>query len=107
MPGTNQARISVRRWPNFNFDNQMLRLVRYPYGCLEQTVSSVFPQLYLKDLLDLEPEERRIVAADIDERINAGHPPAADAFNCPTTPSACGRANAKLPHGAASTPGTS
>ena len=70
MPGTNQARISVRRWPNFNFDNQMLRLVRYPYGCLEQTVSSVFPQLYLKDLLDLTPEERRIVAADIDERIN-------------------------------------
>ncbi|MDE2742317.1 MAG: MG2 domain-containing protein [Gemmatimonadota bacterium] len=70
MPGTNQARISVRRWPNFNFDNQMLRLVRYPYGCLEQTVSSVFPQLYLKDLLDLKPEERRIVAADIDERIN-------------------------------------
>ncbi|PKL90876.1 MAG: hypothetical protein CVV21_10805 [Candidatus Goldiibacteriota bacterium HGW-Goldbacteria-1] len=25
-------------------------LVRYPYGCLEQTVSSVFPMLYLKDL---------------------------------------------------------
>ena len=48
----------------------MLRLVRYPYGCLEQTVSSVFPQLYLKDLLDLKPEERGIVAADIDELVN-------------------------------------
>lgn len=71
LPGTNQARISVRRRPDFNFDNQMLRLVRYPYGCLEQTVSAVFAQLYLKNLLDLEPEKRRIVAADIDERINA------------------------------------
>ena len=70
MPGTNRARISVRRRPGFNLDNQMLRLVRYPYGCLEQTVSSVFPQLYLKDLLDLKPEERGIVAADIDERVN-------------------------------------
>ncbi len=70
MPGTNQARISIRRWPNFSFDNQLLRLVRYPYGCLEQTVSSVFPQLYLKDLLDLKAAERRTVAADIDERIN-------------------------------------
>ena len=71
LPGTNQARISVRRRPNLNFDNQMLRLVRYPYGCVEQTVSAVFPQLYLKNLLDLEPEKRQIVAADIDERINA------------------------------------
>ena len=25
-------------------------LIRYPYGCLEQTVSSVFPMLYLKEL---------------------------------------------------------
>ena len=70
MPGTNKARVSVRRRPGFNFDNQMLRLVRYPYGCLEQIVSSVFPQLYLKDLVDLKPEERRIVAADVDERVN-------------------------------------
>ncbi len=71
LPGTNQARISVRRRPDFNFDNQMLRLVRYPYGCVEQTVSAVFPQLYLKNLLDLDPDKREIVAADIDERINA------------------------------------
>ncbi len=70
MPGTNRARVGVRRRPAFNFDNQMLGLVRYPYGCLEQIVSSVFPQLYLKDLVDLKPEERRIVAADIDERVN-------------------------------------
>ena len=71
LPGTNQARISVRRRPDFNFDNQMLRLVRYPYGCVEQTVSSVFPQLYLKNLLDLDSEKFQIVAADIDKHINA------------------------------------
>lgn len=71
LPGTNRARINVRRRPDFNFDNQMLRLIRYPYGCVEQTVSAVFPQLYLKDLLDLEPDKREDVAADIDERINA------------------------------------
>ena len=70
LAGTNRARVSVRRRPGFNFDNQMLGLVRYPYGCLEQIVSSVFPQLYLKDLVDLKPEERRIVAADVDERVN-------------------------------------
>ena len=70
LAGTNRARVSVRRRPGFNFDNQMLGLVRYPYGCLEQIVSSAFPQLYLKDLVDLKPEERRIVAADVDERVN-------------------------------------
>ncbi len=70
LPGTNRARISVRRRPDFNFDNQMLRLVRYPYGCVEQTVSAVFPQLYLKDLLDLEADRRHTVAADIDRNVN-------------------------------------
>ncbi len=30
----------------------MQNLIRYPYGCIEQTVSSVFPLLYLKDILN-------------------------------------------------------
>jgi len=30
-------------------------LIRYPYGCLEQTVSAAFPQLYLTDLTKLFP----------------------------------------------------
>jgi alpha-2-macroglobulin len=33
-------------------------LIRYPYGCLEQTVSTAFPQLYLEDLVKLYPSSR-------------------------------------------------
>ena len=71
ISGTNRARINVRRRPDFNFGNHLLRLVRYPYGCIEQMVSSAFPQLYLKQVLTLEAAERDLVAADIDAHINA------------------------------------
>ena len=32
--------------------------MKYPHGCLEQTVSSVFPQLYLADLTELSAEDK-------------------------------------------------
>lgn len=33
------------------------RLVRYPYGCIEQTTSATFPLLYISDILDsIDPE---------------------------------------------------
>jgi uncharacterized protein YfaS (alpha-2-macroglobulin family) len=34
-------------------------LVRYPYGCVEQTVSTAFPQLYFNDLIDITFKEKR------------------------------------------------
>ena len=43
-------------------------LVRYPHGCLEQTTSSVFPQLYLDFLMPLDETKK----AEIDYNIMAG-----------------------------------
>jgi uncharacterized protein YfaS (alpha-2-macroglobulin family) len=37
--------------PLVQFTNSLDYLVRYPYGCVEQTVSSAFPQIYFSDLL--------------------------------------------------------
>lgn len=69
--GSNHARISVRRRPNLNFAHRLRWLIHYPYGCIEQTVSSVFPQLYLKDFLK---ESKKGISAEkeIDMNINAG-----------------------------------
>jgi hypothetical protein len=41
--------------PAVEFAKNLDYLVRYPYGCLEQTVSTAFPQLYLGDIAKLFP----------------------------------------------------
>ena len=71
IKGTNKARISVRSQPHLNFDSRLQGLVHYPYGCIEQTVSAAFPQLYLKDLVELPAAERRRLAAAMDAHINS------------------------------------
>lgn len=50
LPGTLTARLTVARTPMARFADDLRWLIQYPYGCLEQTVSAAFPQLYYADL---------------------------------------------------------
>ena len=52
LPGTNRAIVAVRRRPDLGMTHRLLGLIRYPYGCIEQTVSAAFPLLYLGTLLE-------------------------------------------------------
>jgi hypothetical protein len=67
IPGSNRAIVSVSRRQNLNIDHRLRWLMRYPYGCIEQTVSAVFPQLYLKKFISSEDAP----ADGIDTNINA------------------------------------
>jgi len=67
MSGTNKGVITFSGVPDFGLDKHLEYLIRYPYGCLEQTVSSVFPQLYLSELTDL-PRDKQLT---IDRNIRA------------------------------------
>lgn len=71
IPGSNHARISIRRRPFGNFDNRLNWLVQYPYGCIEQVTSAVFPQLTLKTLLR-ESDDPALAEKQIDANIDAG-----------------------------------
>ncbi|WP_029489598.1 Ig-like domain-containing alpha-2-macroglobulin family protein [Aquimarina agarivorans] len=64
-PGTNQAQIEFSTVPPMNFTKRLGYLVRYPHGCVEQTTSSGFPQLYLADLFDLSQEQQHDVERNI------------------------------------------
>jgi uncharacterized protein YfaS (alpha-2-macroglobulin family) len=44
------SRLLISKSPLIEFADDLDYLVGYPYGCVEQTVSSAFPQLYYKDL---------------------------------------------------------
>jgi uncharacterized protein YfaS (alpha-2-macroglobulin family) len=53
LPGTVSGYITVSKSPLTQFAKNLDYLVRYPYGCVEQTVASAFPQLYYNDLVQL------------------------------------------------------
>ncbi len=50
-PGSNRARLTCSGLPDTLLTPGLDFLLEYPYGCLEQTASTVFPLIYLKDLL--------------------------------------------------------
>ncbi|QEN08315.1 hypothetical protein EXM22_10060 [Oceanispirochaeta crateris] len=45
--------LEVSSLPPINLEKRLDYLISYPHGCVEQTVSSVFPQLYLPQLAEL------------------------------------------------------
>ncbi len=53
IPGTNRGTLEISAIPPLNLEKRLSYLVHYPYGCIEQTVSAAFPQLYLPGLTDL------------------------------------------------------
>jgi uncharacterized protein YfaS (alpha-2-macroglobulin family) len=63
MPGSQKYSLMVSRNPMLQTAAQMRYLVQYPYGCTEQVVSAVFPQLYYGDLAQ--------ELSDANEKVNA------------------------------------
>lgn len=68
IPGTNRAVLEISRMPPIDLERRLRYLVRYPHGCVEQTTSSVFPQLWLSHLIELTPAQQQ----EIQQNIEAG-----------------------------------
>ncbi len=66
IPQTLQASLSASNMVDLEMRNQMSNLLRYPYGCLEQSTSSTYPWVYTnKDVLQ-----------SLDLKNTTGHTPA-------------------------------
>jgi uncharacterized protein YfaS (alpha-2-macroglobulin family) len=57
IKGTNTGRIEASVIPPLNLGQRLEYLIQYPHGCLEQTVSAAFPQLYLSAVVDLSEKD--------------------------------------------------
>lgn len=68
VTGTNSAVVQISSVPSIDFDGRLAYLIQYPHGCVEQTTSSVFPQLFMTDLFDLSTKKK----GDIDHNIKKG-----------------------------------
>jgi len=69
MTGTNSGSLELSVLPPLNLEKRLGYLIRYPYGCLEQVVSAAFPQLYLEKLVNLAPQRKAGIEADLKETI--------------------------------------
>jgi uncharacterized protein YfaS (alpha-2-macroglobulin family) len=69
MLGSNKATLEVSAIPALNLAKRLSYLIQYPHGCVEQTTSSGFPQLYLEQLMDLTAARRAEVQENIKRTI--------------------------------------
>lgn len=56
MAGTNKGTVELSGIPPINLGERLQYLLSYPHGCVEQTTSAVFPQLYLGDVMELSSD---------------------------------------------------
>ncbi len=68
VSGSNQASLALSLFKPVSLKSRMDFLVRYPHGCIEQTTSSVFPQLYLGQLSRIAEKQQ----SEIKKNISAG-----------------------------------
>ena len=57
--GSNNALIEFSTLPPMDFSKRMAYLLSYPHGCVEQTTSAAFPQLFLADVLDITFDKKK------------------------------------------------
>jgi alpha-2-macroglobulin len=63
--GTNKATLEVSTIPPIDLGARLQYLLKYPYGCVEQTTSTVFPQLYVDKLMQLDDNGKKLTANNI------------------------------------------
>lgn len=65
---TSKLMISGLKVPNFSQYSE--ELIEYPYGCLEQTTSAGFSQLYLDKIIQLDPSQNKNRMENLQASIN-------------------------------------
>lgn len=73
LPGSDHSTVWVSTNPYSQSLGHLGYLVRYPYGCIEQTTSSTRPLLYVRTLMDeVDPGLAGDGGGDVDEMVASG-----------------------------------
>ncbi|HEY0651832.1 MAG TPA: alpha-2-macroglobulin family protein, partial [Chryseosolibacter sp.] len=65
MAGTNSALLEISSMPPINLGQRLRYLIQYPYGCVEQTTSSVFPQLFIDKIKPVTKNESEVMQRNV------------------------------------------
>ena len=69
IAGSNSVEVEFSTLPQMNFNGRLQYLIRYPHGCVEQTTSSAFPQLFLTDIFDLDGNRKKQIQQNVESAI--------------------------------------
>ncbi len=70
MEGTNSSSIELSGIPPIELSRRLNYLIHYPYGCIEQVTSGIFPQLMLGRLIEINPEQKQEIEGNIRATLN-------------------------------------
>ncbi len=68
LAGTNSAYLELSTIPAVDLGRRLQYLIDYPHGCIEQTTSAAFPQLFLANVIEVDSR----VAAEMRSNVDAG-----------------------------------
>jgi len=70
LPGTNSVAVELSSIPAIDLGRRLKYLIEYPYGCVEQTISAAFPQLYLSQIMECDENTAARSARNVTAAIN-------------------------------------
>ncbi|MCL6217956.1 alpha-2-macroglobulin family protein [Zunongwangia pacifica] len=70
VEGSNAASVEFSTLPPMDFSKRMEYLIHYPHGCIEQTTSGAFPQLFMGDIFDLSFSKKQEIEENVKHAIN-------------------------------------
>ena len=62
---TSAATIEISSLPPMNFTSRLEYLIQYPHGCIEQTTSAAFPQLFVDKIMKLDNFKKQELSNNI------------------------------------------
>lgn len=65
ITGTNLATVEVSSIPPIGLEKRLNELIQYPHGCIEQTTSGAFPQLYVNELSNVKPSDLATIGTNV------------------------------------------
>ncbi|MBQ1557325.1 MAG: Gldg family protein, partial [Pseudomonas sp.] len=73
LAGTNSLSVELSSIPAIDLGRRLKYLIEYPYGCVEQTISAAFPQLYLSQVMECDENTVARSARNVTAAINRLH----------------------------------
>ena len=69
IEGSVKGSLTISKTPIIAADQRLSQLIRYPYGCGEQTVSAAFPQIYIDILTNNNKFDRKEITGNVNAAI--------------------------------------